>query len=1194
MNLKKIELKGFKSFADKTVVDFQSGITGIVGPNGSGKSNISDAIRWVLGEQSAKSLRGSKMEDIIFNGTDKRKALNYAEISMILDNTDGKFPLDFREVIVTRRVFRTGESEFYINKTACRLKDIKELFMDTGIGAEGYSIIGQGKIDEILSSKAEDRRKLFEEAVGIVKYKTRKQHAERKLERTNDNLTRIQDIILELEKQIGPLEKQSKKAQKYLEIKEELQKEEHKYYAIESQRIHGELNNVDKKIETINSEIAALDIEIEDNLKISEDKLSKLKYIVDILEKNQEERFKFTNDIEKTEGSINLLNEKNSSLNRESIRLKTEIEIAQTKHNDLENELALEEDEHKKYKLKLSEIKNEINTLEQELSAFKNNSNTSAQSIQKLQADYIDILNTISDLKSKKSSSIAFKENIEHKIQELELEKVNSKIEFEELNKELETLSSNKESLNKEKNVILEKYNNLITNGNQIQLDIKNFNNKQIELEKKIGIQISKKKLLQDMQNSYEGFYNSVKLTLKAIRDNNSLKNGFEGVFAELIRVSEKYETAIELALGSTTQNLVTQNEYDAKKILEYVKKNQLGRVTFMPLDAVKGSKIDVVENKIDSLDGFIDVGSNLVECDNKYRGIVDYALGKVLVFDVIENAIKAAKKTNHRYKIITLDGEIFNPGGIITGGSVNKKSTKLLSRIPEIENIQKTIDSDLLELDSFKANALNKELDLVENSKKIELEKEILEEYNNKINENSYLIKTNNAVTEEKKRKNNSVETEAANLSQEIDKLEQKLEEIDLEIDIKTQETQEALEEIQILNQNVAEFSENVRELESKITGLKVQKASVLEREEAVRTNIEQKTNLMMNFNEEKLQKQKAIELIHVEKSENEKMIANEEKMKQINIENTTKLDIEIQKSRVEKEKLTAEISELEGIKSLKDKTLDEIKSKRSSYQIEKEKYIFKTENLKEKLLEDYNLTLEELDIDIELDMDLNVLNQNIASLKNRIKAIGNVNIDSIEEFVSVKERYDFLIGQQVDLEEAKNSLEKVIHEMEVQMQVLFKENFEIIRNNFVDIFVKLFGGGRADIKLTDEEDFLNAGIEIIAQPPGKKLQNILLLSGGEKALTAIALLFAILKMKPSPFCVLDEIEAALDDANVDRFANYLRTYSSTTQFIVITHRKGTMEAVDSLYGVTMEEKGVSKIVSVKLSEDNINQFIQ
>lgn len=1189
-----MELKGFKSFADKTVVDFQTGITGIVGPNGSGKSNISDAIRWVLGEQSAKSLRGSKMEDIIFNGTDKRKAVNYAEISMILDNTDGKFPLEYREVIVTRRVFRTGESEYYINKTACRLKDIKELFMDTGIGAEGYSIIGQGKIDEILSSKAEDRRHLFEEAVGIVKYKTRKQHAERKLDRTNDNLIRIKDIVLELEKQVGPLEKQAKKAQRYLEIKEELQADEFKFYGIENQRMIGEIEACEKKLEKTLAELATHEEKIHENNNQIEVKTAEMKALGAELEEIQEKIFEIKNEIEKTEGLINLLNEKNSTLSRDAIRIKSEIEVSLHKNADVEAELKEEEAIYEEHRTTAKSLDTEISALAQRIKDIQLNNGLATQSIQDKQTKHIQLLNEISELKSKKSSLTAFVTNLESRIVELKDTAQNVEQEALDITEKSASIADEIKAREVKREEAIKCYNQLAEKGKNAQVDLKHKNQLIFELEKQLGIQLSKKKMLEDMQNSYEGFYNSVKLTLKAVQEHSELKNGFEGVFAELIKVPADYEIAVEMALGATAQNIVTATEYSAKNILNYIKKHQLGRVTFMPMDAVKGTEVNVEQLGIKKQAGFIDIASHLITFDSRYKEIIDYALGRVFVFDRIENAIEGAKRTGHKYKIITLDGEVLNPGGTITGGSVNKKAPKLLSRTREIEDLGLKIEQDKTQLNQLKEEIRQIEAVIKALETEVLEEKEKIDQVNAELNDKRYQAKSIALALEQNREKNTRNIDELRRLEDEIAQNHFKIEEVERFSKEKVTQTESILEEIKELREQNASDDEALKQLEVKLTSLKIQEAAIKEKGESVQNSIRTKRSFIENFERELKGKELLITQINDEKNQNEIKIVESTKAKENFKQQAEGLENDLLSKKEQKELLNQTIEQSEKLKLEQEHEMDGLKELKSKYLIEKEKFVFKMDSLKEKLLEDYGMSLDTLEMDIDLELDIQALNQNIITLKNRIKALGNVNVDAIEEFAQVRERYDFLLGQQVDLEEAKTSLEKVIKEMEVQMEVLFRENFAIIKQNFEDIFVKLFGGGKADIKLTDEEDLLNAGIEIIAQPPGKKLQSILLLSGGEKALTAIALLFAILKMKPSPFCVLDEIEAALDDANVDRFANYLKNYSATTQFIVITHRKGTMEAVDSLYGVTMEEKGVSKIVSVKLSEDNINQFIQ
>lgn len=1194
MNLKRIELKGFKSFADKTKIDFETGITGIVGPNGSGKSNISDAIKWVLGEQSAKSLRGSKMEDIIFNGTDKRKPLNYSEITMILDNSDGKYPLEYREVMVTRRVFRSGESEYYLNKTACRLKDIKELFMDTGIGTDGYSIIGQGKIDEILSNKPEDRRKLFEEAAGIVKYKSRKIKAERKLGRTDENLIRVRDIIFELEKQVQPLESQANKAESYIKYKEQLRDKELAHYKKNYDKLETSKTDIFENLNRLENSRREIEESINqkhgtyNQIEIETKKIeSEIDELNDVIGETKEE-------IQKKEGLIELTNEKLSVADRDLLRYKEDDEDNK-KNNDLDiyqvdrlnDELETLKEDKKNAEQNIKSQSQDLNTLKRTLEFKIDEKNT-------LSAKYVKILNELTAIETRENSFRNFESNIQNRIDDLEKKMIaekenhsNLSDDFERINKEylleqkkLDEITASKTAIEKEKTFLEDE---LIQKSNEIR-----------DIERKFDALKSKYKILNEMKNRHEGYFLSVKKTLEYLDKNEKLKEGFEGVVADLIQVPEMYETAIEMSIGGALQNLVTETEVAAKNILSEIKKNRLGRVTFMPLDAISGKKLHISDD-LKKSDGFLGIASELIKYDSRYANIIDYILGRVVVFTEIDKALKFAKSTGYKFKIVTLDGDLLNPGGSITGGSVNnKKQSGLLGRNRELEILKSNIRQARDDYDKMRKNYHEKvELLDLKKSDFSELDKNFntkLQLIQNIENNQRHLSEKLGEQTNRIDQFSNdllNIQTEKNNSIKQLESMRVQGE----EISATKQELEVAIEN---LGKSIEKNTANVRILESKISELKVYFASCSEKIEAKKNELVQVKNQIEKYKEKTTQNQERIKACISLRKENENILAKLRREKSdivLQLENKSKLLLNSREKRDEfRRQLEVNEKEINDLRS----EIENIQRQKHKLQIEIEKKDLKLSSMADKLFEDYEMRIEELN-ELKLEQFEEIeLDKEVKRLKNRIKELGSINIESIEKYKEVKERYDFLKTQEHDLIEAKNSLEQVIGEMESQMRVQFRENLETIRTNFSEIFVQLFGGGKADIVISEDADILDSGIDIIAQPPGKKLQSILLLSGGEKALTAIALLFAILKMKPSPFCILDEIEAALDDANVCRFADYLNHYADQTQFIVITHRKGTMEAVDSLYGVTMEEKGVSKIVSVKLTEESINNFIQ
>lgn len=1186
MFLKRIEIQGFKSFADKTQIEFQSGITGVVGPNGSGKSNISDSIRWVLGEQSVKSLRGNKMEDVVFAGTEKRKPLGFAEVTLVLDNKDKALPIEYAEVSVTRRVFRSGESEYYINKNSCRLKDIKELFMDTGVGKDGYSIVGQGKIDEILSSKSEDRRNIFEEAAGIVKYKSRKEEAEKKLDKTEDNLLRVNDIVEELRKQINPLKIQAEKAIKYNEMSEELKKiqislyideiaqikeelkkiEDIKEISLESLRKNGDLKkDLDTKYESIKEQIEQIDLEI-DQLK--------------------NDRYNTKNDIEKKNSEKDLINEKITYSEKEIERHNNE--IVNLKEHIVNSQL--EEKELSKKKNDLSEVlevlTSEVNVKDYEFQKIKEEMDKKEKNIEDKKSSVIENFNLIADKKSKINSLNSFKENIRKRLKQIneeiaELKDSREKIKSStsDLEKKIKDDKEILENINKElRDIVSSKKNNI--------LKLQEIDSKIGNIERNIQGKISKHKVLDDMSKEYEGYYKGVKNALKACQDNRQLGQGVKGVLAELISSPKKYEKATEIALGAAIQNIVVDTQENAKVIINHLKKNNLGRVTFLPMSSISSRQLNVSEKKLLRDNGVIGVGSELLDYDLEYRNIVEYLLGRVLLVEKIEDGIAVSKKCNYSLKIVSLDGDVLNPGGSMTGGSLNNFNTKLLGRQREIEELE----SEIRELKKeYKSLVAEREV-LKNNTDELDTK---ISQSNDIINNTKLLLATNESkyiqiCTDEERNKSliSKFLSEQKNLTDETINIERETERIDIELNKLNNQNSDIQSNIESYISDF-EIEKSKRESMSKeITELKIKKASLEQEDKNIIDTIERlKQEILKSSdsisNKEKEQQQVAVNIENLKKSikintdekeELDKVLMNyETKLEKANGERENLLKTII----VEEEKIRSVNHEIEGLK----KTIVDL-------ELKFERYNLQYENYNNKLWEEYELSFQmaqkyKQDID-----DITKTKEQVKDIKNKIKALGNINLNSIEEYKNVSERYEFMTSQIDDLITAKDSLDDVIKEMNVKMKEQFIEQFEVIRAHFKDVFKELFGGGKSDVYLSDKEDVLLSGIEIVAQPPGKKLQNLTLLSGGERALTAIALLFAIIKTKPTPFCVLDEIEAALDEANVYRYAEYLKEFSHSTQFIAITHRKGTMENVDSLYGITMEEEGISKLVSIKLSE--------
>lgn len=1184
MYLKKLEIQGFKSLADKIELEFNTGVSAIVGPNGSGKSNIADAVRWVLGEQSVKSLRGAKMEDVIFAGSEKRKPVGMAEVSMTLDNSLSVFPLDFSEITVTRRVYRSGESEYMINKSPCRLKDIHELFMDTGVGREGYSIIGQGKIDEILSAKSEDRRVIIEEAAGIVKYKTRKLQAARKLDDTEQNLIRINDIISELELQLGPLAEQSEKARRYLEYREELVDLEVNLLInqVEDQKTRlVEFVNAD---ESLNRSI----IETETGVRNLESEVEARKLRVNILDEEitqlQKTVFDTGSRIEKAEAEIMVARERQKNLEVQKENLSQEIrELA----GKADNEKAKHTDDLQNYailKKKIQSAEKNLLETEQHLSEMEAGMVSDQQVIEEKKAEIIDLLNEIAGVNNSISAREVEKQSAARRISQIDLQAQSLLTELAGVSQREDENRQRLDGVTATLHELSRQESDLHGRSQAVSELIRKITAAIAETRQQLHEKSSRLKALQDLQNDYEGYYRGVKEVLKEGR--NGKCSGICGVIAELIRVPEKYETAIEVALGGALQHIVTENEDDARKAIEFLKSSKAGRATFLPLNAIKPQARDKTRAGNIGQTGYYGMAGELVECETKYAGIIDYLLGRVHVVDNIRTATELAKKHNFSVKIVTLDGDVINPGGAMTGGVYQKNRSSLLGRgreIEELSNRKQELENDISRLEEelsarqAEFNALAalisktqeqlQALQITESSLRKDIE--VIEQEKNRLEDTRYFL------AQEKE----SLADELAKAEQAIESSRQRLH----ELQVRDEDIRRGIAEKQ---GSLSGQEDEKSRLAESVTRIKVDLAGLKQEEINYSLIIERVNENMRDLQSQIQKKENQIKQFSVQYDDLNTEIGR------FKAEITTLAEQKgageelLNSRRNEKQALSAEISEKETRIKYLARELSENREKLHSSEVRRARLEFEIENSLNKLAEEFQLTYEEALLKRTEITNKRETSLRIRELKAAILSLGAVNLGAIEEFDRVRERYEFLQGQFVDLEQAKESLYRVIAEMDQIMTKRFDEAFQKIRVNFSEVFTKLFGGGRAELLLTNTDNLLECGVDIVAQPPGKKTQHLSLLSGGEKALTAIALLFAILTAKPSPFCVLDEIEAALDDANVDRFAEYLKEYAANTQFIVITHRKRTMEAADILYGVTMDESSVSKMVSMRLGE--------
>lgn len=1187
MFLKSIEIRGFKSFADKTQLKFKKGVTAVVGPNGSGKSNISDSVRWVLGEQSVKTLRGGKMEDVIFAGTQFRKPVGLAQVSLTLDNSDNSLDTDYSEVTVTRRIFRSGETEYLINNQKCRLKDINSLFMDTGIGKEGYSLIGQGKIEAILSGKAEDRRALLEEAAGIVKFKSRKEEAERKLANTENNLIRIRDIISTYEERIEPLKVEREKALKYKLLAEDLKVKEVSVLVDNIKRIDKDINNISEEISN-----KKCDIETKRNkLKIYKEEVLDLEVKIEELEnKNSQEKSEYyikKEEVNQSLNNIEILKERIKNL--EEI-IEKDLEEIKNLEDNLEDSKKEKENIAKELEEKIQEQlqkENDIKRLENEIYDLKKEIQRIEREIEYFKNEEFELLRKISETNN--SISLLNKEilnkeelglNGENTLKTLEGNISINLATIIGLRKNIEETQKERENL---RNIIIENKKRL----SSLIGDITKKENIIREISKNINTLEGKLTTLKDLEKSYEGYQLSVKRLMERIENGQIAYGKGTKVLGEVFSVNKEYETAIEISLGGAISNIITDDENTAKLLIEYLKKNSLGRATFLPLNIIKGNRLNI-SNNIKDISGFLGLASDLISFDSKFKEVIDYSLGKTIIAKDMESALKISRIGNYKLKIVTLDGEVISPGGALTGGSIYKKNnSSILGRRRELQELQKSImeSKDRYSLEYDYLNKIKEEVKLIDEEN---LNKS--DEVHGKTIDITRFESEIKSLENEGVKLRNSFEVSKKEISLNNENLNKLKEEI--------KNKEESLKNLEINNKknrdNILSYEDLLKEKKEKFDKLKDESIQIKINKAALDEVVYGKESELKRKEKEEREKEEKILKFKLENKERESTIIslrnqidkdinliNEINNRLNNLENIFKSD-DIKRITL-KDKLKirdGEANELIEILRVLENELS--KSEISYAKIESER-----ENNYKRLNEELSLTLAEA-IEIALEIEnVSKVRDEIFKLKSQITALGTVNLAAIVEYEEVCEKYEFMSSQEEDLNKAKDELTTVINEMTTKMQELFRENFKVLNANFNETFKDLFKGGTAELIL-GEGDELTANIEINVQPPGKKLQNINLMSGGEKVLSAIALLFAILKMKPTPFCILDEIEAALDDANVYRYAEFLKQFSENIQFIVITHRKGTMEASDIMYGVTMEEKGVSKVVSVDLSKDN------
>ena len=1185
MYLKSIEIHGFKSFANKIVFDFENGITGIVGPNGSGKSNVADAVRWVLGEQRIKQLRGASMQDVIFSGTELRKPVGSAYVAITLDNSDHSLAIDYDEVTVARRLYRSGESEYLLNGTVCRLKDVNELFYDTGIGKEGYSIIGQGQIDLILSSKPEDRRELFDEAAGIVKFKRRKIEASKKLESERANLLRVNDILGELSHQIGPLEKQSDKAKVYLKRKEEQKKLDVNIFLLETEKLRASLEEVGSKLQ-----IAENDMESAKHR--NESLKAEYETIEQTLEELEREIEEARNSLstygvtrEKLEGEIKLYQEqiKATEANKEHMKSRIEAVGAQ---------IAAKEEELKKLDAEKAAIdeqteakKEERKKAQEDLLNCQKQIETVNFSIDKSKNYIIELLSERGTIKAgiERLNTMAEQKNIQ--LSECNGKLLTAKTVEDEQSGIIETLEEEFKKINGEVEKIkfaqMKKEEDVAMMKDELAaLDVKLRDKQALYHQQK-----AKYDTLSDITSRYEGY----STTIKKVMEKKTEEKGIFGVVADIIKVDKKYETAIETALGGNIQNIVTDNEHTAKKMIQYLKDNRLGRATFLPLTTITHPQ-EFKNPECLTEEGVIGMACDLVSQEDKYKDVSKAMLGRIVVVDTVDHALKIAKKFDYGIRMVTIEGELLVPGGAISGGNF-KNNLSLLSRRREMEELKKQVEKT--EQECKDAEKAIEECKGRRNQVRLEIERLKLDYQDGYVRLNTARIQVNQAKEKmgDMTRDFDALRNETKTLKEEIAAIEQeKIKVVEsLEANSKTEEEENT--KVKTEQVKLEEYREEETAKLNIVSAFDVEVEKLLQKQEFSNQNLERVKEELGTFTEEK--EELASNYAAAEKEIADKTEDIEELKKTVVASGVTQTETE--------KKLTEKLAKKDEF-SAKQKEFFTEREKLTDILSGLDKEIYRLTSQKERMEEglsyqtsymwsEYELTLQTAaELRDETLTDLSSLKKQLAGVKDVIKKLGDVNVGAIEEFKQVSERYTFLSAQHDDLVEAEKTLVKIIEELDDSMRKQFREQFGKIADEFDVVFKELFGGGKATLELMEDEDILEAGIRIIAQPPGKKLQNMMQLSGGEKALTAISLLFAIQNLKPSPFCLLDEIEAALDESNVERFAKYLKKMTKDTQFIVITHRRGTMHRTDRLYGITMQEKGVSALVSVDLIDSKLD----
>lgn len=1184
MKLKKLELYGFKSFAQRTEIVFDEGITGIVGPNGSGKSNIGDAVRWVLGEQSAKTLRGASMSDVIFNGTQKRKPLSYCEVSLVFDNDDHALAMEAAEVMVTRRVYRNGESEYYLNRTACRLKDVVDLFRDTGIGKEGYSIIGQGRIDEILSRKSEDRRQVFEEAAGIVKFKARKEEADKKLQRTLENLERVDDILDELTKRVKPLEEQSRNARVYLELSTELKDLDLNLFLIRSDRARARLSELESELLTVQTILADTESNLTDKTTRRDETQNRIDQLEEAITKARTELMECAEHVHESQKKLSALQSRRETRSENRQRIVREQEEAQERLAEIEKDhVRIQADVEKQHSL-IADAEQILRATQEAAEKAQAKEKEADAALETQKAAVIDQMNRLSDVRNDKTRLNTMQAQMETRLTEIEESGGALQEQKAALREALTAVEKQLETENQHQQQCQEKLAQARQASDEADTAYANL---RADVEKQsadMQAAASRHNVLTEMTRDMEGYNMAVRRAMTYAKQRGL--TGVKGVLAQLMTVPQAYETAIDMALGAAQQNIVTDTEETAKELINYLRQNRLGRATFLPMSAIRGKTLYGNERNALKLPGCLGVASELVQCAPEYRGIVENLLGRTVIADNLDHGIPIMRAGNHAFRLVTLEGDVMHSGGSMTGGSAQSKVSNLLSRERELKELTAKLQTGRAELDKCRQELTQRQQTAQEKRQKVSDAVNALHQQEIAVAREQARRESVSADLNTHLQRMQETEQARVQLHQSLEDIRQQLETIEHQR-TGAQGDQSAMEQKTIEMQNAlvkarAEASaENDRlmvrtlQLSDLRHGL-----SDLERDEAHAQQDQAQILREQERREQLLHEMDELDAIDENDMKREEAESARRQKEQLRQESAAQA-IEQRRSQAQSD-LRDILSDMENLHEAYNRDSEKLhKTELAKARIEGDQ-----KNLQNRIWDTYKLTYAGAEEFRRTPFDEKESDRRAAELQGQIRALGTVNVGAVEEYAETKARVDDLTTQQQDLKRAEMDLRELIERLLIQMRSTFVENFSKMQGYFAETFTRLFGGGHAELKLMDPDDPLNCGIEVNAQPPGKKLQLLSLLSGGERALTAIAILFAMLKLKPTPFCILDEIEAALDDANIGYYADYLKEYSKGTQFIVVTHRKGTMERCNSLFGVAMEEQGVSRMVSVSLQD--------